>query len=258
MNIDVTYSPDVFTCVELSPSGPAIPFTGVSLFGTSEGPGPADLANMALAGEFGVVFQASVPGTITAIRFYKNALNVGVHVGNLWTLADDGSPALASVTFSDETATGWQQGNFVQPVHIDAATNYIASYHIDDTGTYSCTSGYFNSASRIVGVLTAPTDGDVCGNGRVTYGDTSARPTSTYNGSNFWVDVVFVPDNDFMLPARATGEWAYNINYGPGDTVIRFNSLYGSTKPSVARPPELSSDCWALLFSSPGSIRIHN
>ena len=35
---------------------------------------------------------------------------------------------LASATFSNETASGWQQVNFSSPVSITAGTTYIASY----------------------------------------------------------------------------------------------------------------------------------
>ena len=57
-------------------------------------------------------FKADVNGEITAIRFYKSTANTGTHIGNLWTLS---GTKLASVTFSNETATGWQQATFATP-----------------------------------------------------------------------------------------------------------------------------------------------
>ena len=36
--------------------------------------------------ELGVKFRVDVPGTVTAIKFYKGAADVGPHTGSLWTL----------------------------------------------------------------------------------------------------------------------------------------------------------------------------
>ena len=49
------------------------------------------------------------------IRFYKAAANTGTHIGNLWTASGQ---LLASATFTNETASGWQQVNFASPVPI--------------------------------------------------------------------------------------------------------------------------------------------
>src|SRR6266404_1691894 len=57
----------------------------------------------------GLQFYADVPGSVTAVRFYKSPNNSGKHIGNLWS----GTGAkLAEVTFSRETTSGWQQANF--------------------------------------------------------------------------------------------------------------------------------------------------
>ena len=56
--------------------------------------------------ELGVKFESAVPGYITGIRFYKGAGNTGTHVGHLWTST---GTLLATATFTNETAAGWQQ-----------------------------------------------------------------------------------------------------------------------------------------------------
>ena len=61
--------------------------------------------------ELGVKFRSEAAGFITAIRFYKGTGNTGSHIGNLW--ASNGT-LLSSVTFSNETATGWQQASLIQ------------------------------------------------------------------------------------------------------------------------------------------------
>ena len=51
----------------------------------------------------GLRFYADVPGSVTAVRFYKGPHNTGTHVGTLWSGT---RTKLAEVTFSKETASG--------------------------------------------------------------------------------------------------------------------------------------------------------
>src|SRR5262249_33045749 len=72
----------------------------------------------------GVKFQSDVAGSITGIRFYKAAANIGTHVGTLWSSTGQ---SLGTVTFTGETGSGWQQATFATPVAIQANTVYVAS-----------------------------------------------------------------------------------------------------------------------------------
>ena len=137
--------------------------------------------------ELGVKFQASQNGTITGIRFYKGPQNTGTHVADLWTAS---GTLLASATFTNESASGWQQVNFSNPVAITAGTTYVASYHT--SGDYSANGNYFATA-HANGSLTAPASDASGGDGLYAYGAGSIFPTNTYNASNYWVDVVFEP-----------------------------------------------------------------
>ena len=58
-------------------------------------------------------FKSDTFGMVSGIRFYKAAANTGTHIGTLWT---SGGTKLAQVTFTGETASGWQQANFSTPV----------------------------------------------------------------------------------------------------------------------------------------------
>ncbi len=149
--------------------------------------------------ELGVKFKASVDGTITGVRFYKGTGNGGTHVGNLWTL---GGTKLATVMFSGETGTGWQQANFATPVNVTANTVYVASYFAPQ-GRYSANSNYFASAATVNGPLTALQNGTNGGNGVYRYGSTSGFPNETWQSSNYWVDVVF-QDGTVPPPADTT------------------------------------------------------
>jgi hypothetical protein len=137
--------------------------------------------------QLGVKFQANVDGAITGLRFYKGPQNTGTHVGKLWTAS---GTELATATFTNETASGWQQVSFATPVPITANTTYVASYHAPN-GRYSVDENYFTQA-RTNGPLTALADGMDGGNGVYRYG-ASGFPTDTFNKSNYWVDVVFQP-----------------------------------------------------------------
>jgi hypothetical protein len=168
----------------LSPSAEGAIVT-TSLWPTTAVPSVA-AADDAAAVELGVKFRSDVPGTITGIRFYKGATNTGTHVGKLWTTS---GRLLASVTFRNESAAGWQQASFSQPVTISANTTYVASYWTS-SGRYAADSGYFAGRSVDRGPLHALASGESGGNGVYRYGQ-GGFPTSSWNSSNYWVDVVF-------------------------------------------------------------------
>ena len=170
------------TTVNLT-GGPAVN----SLFGPSATPSTIT-ENDPNAVDLGTKFQSSINGTIVGIRFYKGPQNTGTHIGDLWTTS---GALLASATFTNETASGWQQVNFSTPVSITAGTTYIASYETA-VGEYSANANYFGSAVTN-GPLTAPSDAVSGGNGVYAYGASNAFPNNSYNASNYWVDVAFLP-----------------------------------------------------------------
>lgn len=142
----------------------------------------------------GVKFRSDQNGFITGIRFYKGAANTGTHVGTLWT---EGGAQLATATFAGETASGWQQVNFATPVAVTANTVYVASYFAPN-GRYAGDNTYFASTGVDRPPLHALQNGVSGGNGVYVYGSATAFPSSTFQSSNYWVDVVFttaaVPD----------------------------------------------------------------
>lgn len=136
--------------------------------------------------ELGVKFRSSVATQATGVRFYKGAGNTGTHIGSLWSV--DGT-RLATVTFTNETTSGWQSAQFAAPVAIAANTTYIVSYHAPH-GHYSANSGYFTFDAHTNGTLTAPNTGDAGGNGVYAYGPAGSFPTASYGATNYWVDVM--------------------------------------------------------------------
>ncbi|WP_067175764.1 DUF4082 domain-containing protein [Microtetraspora niveoalba] len=236
---------------------------------------PAETVNDPISLELGVRFQASQAGVIRGIRFYKDALNTGTHTGNLWSSSGQ---LLASATFTSETSSGWQQVTFSTPVPITAGMTYVASYFAP-SGHYSVTRPYFTTP-HTNGPLTALANGAGGGNGVYSYGATSSFPTNTYNSSNYWVDVLFVPMSslwdDSYIPAvpsssdpqavtlgvkfqavttgMVTGVRFYK---GAQNTGTHIGSLWTSSGQLLASATftnETSSGWQQVTFSSPVSI----
>ncbi len=130
----------------------------------------------------GVVFTAADSGFITGIKYYKSASDVGTHTATLWSAT---GAALASGTFVNETQSGWQYVVFDNPVAIDAGTTYVASYL--SRGNYASTGGFFDVpyATTFLSTGTAA--------GVYAYGSAETFPSSSYNNTNYWVDVLFTP-----------------------------------------------------------------
>jgi hypothetical protein len=162
--------------------------------------------------ELGVKFTSEASGTITGIRFYKAATNVGTHVGSLWSST---GTLLASATFTNETASGWQQVNFSTPVAINANTTYVAGY-LAPKGHYSnTTSGFTSAVSNPPLQALANT---TSANGVYKYASASAFPVNSYKATNYWVDVDFVP-------APASGQVTnVNATAGPGSATLTWNA----------------------------------
>jgi hypothetical protein len=130
--------------------------------------------------ELGVRFSSSVSGFVTGVRFYKGgSSNGGTHTGSLWSAAGS---LLATATFTGETTSGWQTVTFSSPVAITAGTTYLASY-LAPNGNYAGDGGYFASP-KVSAPLTAT-------GSTYRYGSGGVAPASTWNNSNYWVDVVF-------------------------------------------------------------------
>ena len=144
--------------------------------------------------ELGVKFTADFDGTITGIRFYKSPANVGTHIGNLWSA---GGTLLGTGTFTNESASGWQEMDFTSPVAITANTVYVASYSTT-TGEYSFDANYFTNSGVDNPPLHALQNGVSGGNG-VLATTPGVFPSSTFSNANYWVDLVYVPTSTKTL-----------------------------------------------------------
>ncbi|MGX7678021.1 DUF4082 domain-containing protein [Jatrophihabitans sp. DSM 45814] len=150
------------------------------LFASNDTPAAADSGD-ASALSVGTQIVPATSGYITGVRFYKAGSNVGSHTGSLW---NSSGTRLATVTFTNETASGWQQANFSQPVAVTGGATYVVSYYAPN-GHYSASPHYFDS-TYTTAQLSVPGPG----NGVYRYGG-DAFPADSYNNTNYWVDAVF-------------------------------------------------------------------
>ena len=158
--------------------------------------GPAFCYTYGSGSELGLKFRSDAAGQIRGIRFYKNASDNTTHTGTLWSIA--GVP-LATGTFTNETASGWQSLIFANPVAIAANTTYIASYHTN--GSYCSTVYAFISTGVDNPPLHALRDGLDGPNGvYVNNANGGVMPSLSATSSNFWVDVLFS-----TTPAQTVG-----------------------------------------------------
>ena len=155
----------------------------ISFWTNSTVPGTVQMNDTA-AVTLGLNFYSDTAGTVTAVRFYKSKKNTGTHVGTLWT--SSGS-MLETVTFSGETASGWQQANFATPVSIQAGVVYVVSY-FNPMGEYSDDRPYSWSSLNASPLHVSGTSPGV-----YAYGTSNMFPSSSYDSSNYYVDLEFVP-----------------------------------------------------------------
>ena len=177
--------------------------------------------------EVGVRFRSDQAGTITGLRYYRGAGWTGSFVGHLWRA--DGTQ-LAAVPFPAAASAGWQQVALPQPVRIDADTVYVASFFSPD-GFYVADADYFGTAYDAA-PLHAPTNP----NGVFTYG--GGFPSSTFNNSNYWADVVFAPEDGTPPAVTTVAPASGSTGVGPGTKVTATFSeplLASSVGPATVR-----------------------
>ena len=179
--------PPVTQAITVSVADRAEDGSGSNVFGSSDAPTTTETTDPTDY-ELGMRFTANVAGTITELRYFRGAADAGdtdTRVLNLWNAA---GVLLGSVTVTSAAGEfDWQVGVLSTPIAIEAGATYVVSY--GTTQNYAATANYFNTAhSGPDGVLTAG-----AASGVFAAGTPGAFPTATYNATNYWADVTFVP-----------------------------------------------------------------
>lgn len=220
--------PSTATVIPLNVDGP------FSVFGerTPETPDSGD----ATALELGLRFTPISDGFVSGVRFYKSTPNTGTHTGSLWSLSGQ---RLATVTFSGETSSGWQEAKFNSPVEVVAGTEYVVSYSTS-SGHYAAKNyewSYFGIAAdplHVAGGFGADPAGVYDTNGNM--------PSSSFQRANYYVDAVF--ETQDSSPLRA-----YNPSPADGATSVPLNTPIGITLSRAVTPSSVS----VILKDSNGS-----
>ncbi|MFT3869569.1 MAG: DUF4082 domain-containing protein [Nibricoccus sp.] len=185
-------STNYFRDVVFVPGATPPPSAGETLF-TTQMPALLDLSDGASADyELGTVFSSAVAGEVSALRFWKSGNETGQHVGRLWTASGQ---LLASVTFANETASGWQQQALGTPLAITANTDYVVT--VNTGGTY-----YVATEQGLASEVANQNLRTTVGNNGV-YGPVGLFPTNSYQATNYFRDVVFNPGTASPPPPPA-------------------------------------------------------
>jgi chitosanase len=137
--------------------------------------------------ELGMKFRSKVAGYVTGVRFYKGAQNTGTHTGSLWSSQ---GRQLATVTFKNETSSGWQTATFDQPVSVAANVTYVVSYHAPQ-GRYSLNKNFLKRYNYTHKKLEALQSRQGNPNSVYKYSNATTMPNQSADGAIYWVDVVF-------------------------------------------------------------------
>jgi hypothetical protein len=147
--------------------------------------------------ELGTVFESSIDGQVTALRFYMGPIEAGdpgTIIGTLW---DDGGIILAQETYTG-LAPGWNEVPLTTPISIMAGTSYTVSANTNagttGVGSYAFDNGPggngFFGGGFASGPLTATSGVFVTTPGSFP---TSIFPNNANGGSSYFRDIRFVP-----------------------------------------------------------------
>jgi len=137
-------------------------------------------------------FTVDVPGTITAIRFYKADGNERASGDRVVSVFQTAIPSLGANEYigeDEETDFGWQTVALSFPMQVQPGVGYSVSYTAFG-GVYAYTYDYFTDGPRTVGPLTAQNSAYLY---VYRYDEDGNQVTGTWRDSSYWVDPVFVP-----------------------------------------------------------------
>ena len=211
----------------LSPAETALPVQDFR-----PGPGPFSY-------ELGTKITVDQPTTLTALRFYKSAGETGTHVGRVWSST---GTQLASVTFTGESASGWQQQALDSALSLTPGQTYVVSVGLNAfySKTVSGLATQLNSGPLHSAAVTS--------NG--VYNNAAGQfPASSWLSSNYFVDaVVTLPASPPRTPAVAA------VSPLQGSTGVATSSKVTATFNVAMDPSTLTSSTFTLTSSDGASV----
>ncbi|WPY95375.1 DUF4082 domain-containing protein [Limimaricola variabilis] len=143
--------------------------------------------------EVGLRFTADVDGEIEGLRIYRGEGATGLEAINLWSAEGN---LIATANAQETPSGGWQEVSFDAPVALEAGTTYVGSY-FTASGDYAAQTGFFDGAFD-AGPISVDKSAGV-----YSYGNGGNFPNQSYNASNYWVDVMFTPEQAAPVEAVA-------------------------------------------------------
>ena len=195
--------------------------------------------------EVGMRFRSTQDGFITGVRYYKGPGATGVHVGSLWT---NTGTLLAQAAFITETPSGWQQVSFSNPVAITADVTYVISC-FSPSGDYASSKPYFTDNlvnPPIIGLK----DGLDGPNGLYMYTATSVFPTSSFQSSNYWVDVVYSATDGTGGVAPSVSTQPASQTLCAGATAAFTSAATGTPTPTVQWQVSTNGTNWTDIIGA--------
>ena len=183
--------------------------------------------------ELGTLIQADTAGQITAIRFYKDSHESGTHTGHIWSAS---GTLLATATFANETASGWQSQTLTTPLAITANTTYVVSVNTGNTYYVATSNGL---ASKVTNLDLS----SVVGNDGVYAATPGSFPNGSWMSTNYFRDVTFLPGTaptysvsgtitgagNATVTLSANGNTVATISAGASGTTYTFSSVNNGT-----------------------------
>lgn len=165
--------------------------TDYSIWPATNGP-LADNPDSAI--NLGTQFSVSAQAWVTAIRYFRGTTNVNPDDVRLWQVdSASAGTSLASATPPAAGSTGWQDIALATPVELTPGQVYKVAAHMPTH--YVATPNYWTvgaGGSGITnGILTAQSNAaSTGGQGTFRVGAAGLFPNSTFNGGNYWIDVI--------------------------------------------------------------------
>jgi hypothetical protein len=131
--------------------------------------------------ELGTKVVATASAQLLAIRYYRDSSETGTHIGRVWSST---GTLLTSVTFTGETASGWQTQALTTPLTLTAGQTYVVSVGIN---------AFFvmTNLGLQAQLSNGPISTDVTlGKNGVIGSTAGVFPTASYQSSNYFVDAV--------------------------------------------------------------------
>lgn len=209
----------------------------VSFLGLNETPTVLDPGDTA-AVELGMRMVAETDVRLHALRYYQGPGGIGSHTGTVW---DSSGARLATASFASTSEQGWHTAYLSTAVEVPEGMEFTVSYHAPNGGYVHTpaqfTGGKSNGELRLEG-----------SNGVFRYGN-SSQPGSSWNSSNYFVDVLYevseavptaslTPESSPPVQSASTADpGATETSQAPASGTAAAEPAASPTESSASRPP---------------------